>query len=405
MLEESLDIVKTHGFVSAKCGAGLSSKSSSPSQAPVTVLELEAPAAEAFPALLDYLYASRLAASAPASPKLVTSASLFQQAPKDLVDINTHSATALHHLSVCLQIKPLQRITTEFFMSDLSIDNLMVYYTHARTFDDVPVLERAAKVLAASILDMEQKMVIYFLQTLDAEFFLMVLQLITQEHAAAIDSHEETHKVEDKTLSVRLSLLVAIYCNLHRDELGAERLTMFERLTDEQLIPILDVKAAQVLLDIEQELKDDFTLTSLKKRCIDVMAHHWSTALVSMEEDNDPAGDGYSGRIFLPPVNGEALCHFTLMALTRAKEQLDSREDKSQEPASDLQTAIGHRPSKTTSMAHPSLPSLMTPPVSCKAEPSFPKTQDDKLLGQIIVSSVAMEEVTGDCSEREALSE
>jgi hypothetical protein len=392
LLEESLDMVKMHSFVSIKCGVGSSSKAStSSSQAPLSVLELEAPAAEAFPALLDYLYSSRLASSAPVTPKPESSS--LQQAPTDLVEVSTHSATALHHLSVLLQIKPLQRITTKFYTADLSIDNLMVYYTHARIFDDAPVLERAAKVLAASILDMEQKIVIYFLQALDAEFFFMVLQLITQEHNAVIKvNNEESHKVEDKTLSVRLSLLVAIYCNLHRDELGEERLTMFERLTGEQLIPVLDVKAAQVLLDIEQGLKDDSTLTSLKRRCIEIIAHHWDSALVSIEDDNDPAGDGCSGRILLPPVNGEALCHFTLMALTRAKAQLDSREGKTQETACDIEAPLG---------LHPLPRSLRR-----KAIPSLPnKTESDELLGQMIISSTPMEEATGDSSELEPLSE
>jgi hypothetical protein len=147
-----------------------------------------------------------------------------------------------------------------------------------------------------------------------------------------------------------------------------------------------------VLLDIEQGLKDDSTLTSLKRRCIEIIAHHWDSALVSIEDDNDPAGDGCSGRILLPPVNGEALCHFTLMALTRAKAQLDSREGKTQETACDIEAPLG---------LHPWPRSLRR-----KAIPSLPnKTESDELLGQMIISSTPMEEATGDSSELEPLSE
>lgn len=404
LLEESIDIVKNRGLSTVKCGSRNQALSS---QSPITVLEMEAPAAEAFPALLDFLYAYRLVApSKPATSvrASVDSASSPKQSPEDLVNITTHSATALHHLAVRLQIKPLQRIAAEFFKADVSIDNLMVYYTHARIFDDAPVLKQAATVLAASILDMEQKMVIYFLQALDAEFFLMVLELITEAHAAG-RSVEESHHFPDKTLSIRLSLLVAIYCNLHRDELGGARLTMFERLTDEQWIPDLDVKAAQVLLDIEHELKDDCSLTSLKKRCIEVISFNWDTALVSVEDDNDPAGDGSSGRIYLPPLNGEALCHFTLMALTRAKQQLDAGE--SQQPSTapkDVSTA-GCGTSLGSALALPPPLSVMAPPVSPKTLPSYSKGDGDELLGQIIVSTTPLQEVPDKRVEVEPLSE
>jgi hypothetical protein len=236
---------------------------------------------------------------------------------------------------------------------------------------------------------MEQKMVIYFLQALDAEFFLMVLRLITQEHAATFNSCDDVNNVADKTWSIRLSLLVAIYCNLHRDELGAERLTMFERLTDEQFIPVLDVKAAQVLLDIEQELKDDHTLTSLKRRCIEVISYQWDAALLSIEEDNDPEGDGSSGRIVLPPLNGEALFHFTFMALTRAKEQLGSRDDKAQEAI--VENPLVHHVANL-SAPEPSPGTVVPPPASSKAI-ALNQAKDDELLGQIIVSTKPMEEM------------
>lgn len=402
LFEESIDIVKNRGFSGVKCGSRSSGNHCS--QSPVTVLEMEAPAAEAFPSLLDYLYAYRLATPPkPASPVQPSAAAVSspQQAPEDLVNITTHSATALHHLAVRLKIKPLQRIASEFFTSDVSIDNLMVYYTHARIFNDAPVLKQAANVLAASILDMEQKLVIYFLQALDAEFFLMVLERITEVHAAA-RSNDEPHDMPDKTLSIRLSLLVAIYCNLHRDELGGLRLTMFERLTDVQWIPDLDVKAAQVLLDIEQELKDDCTLTSLKKRCIEVISYNWDSALVSVEDDNDPAGNGSSGRIYLPPLNGEALCHFTLMTLTRAKQQLDAGE--SQGPSIAPKIVSTDVPSLESALALPPL-SVTATPVSPKIVPSYSKGDDDELLGQIIVSTAPLQGAPDERVEVEPLSE
>jgi hypothetical protein len=225
------------------------------------------------------------------------------------------------------------------------MDNLMVYYTHARLFDDPDVLQHASQVLAASILDMEEKMVIYFLTSLDAEFYLMVLQLLTQQE----------HTTDDDTLSIRLSLLVAIYCNLHRDELSTQ-LTMFERLTDEKLIPILDVKAAQVLLDIEQELKDDSTLTSLKNRCIDIVSHHWNTALLSSKDQET---------ICIPPLNGEALRHFTLLALTRAKQQIDAATGHTSNniEATDNMTAQVDSPRIDANSTIPPTTSSSPPPV------------------------------------------
>jgi hypothetical protein len=407
LFEESIDIVKNRGFSTVKCGSRSAGNHTHSSQLPITVLEMEAPAAEAFPALLDYLYAYRIAAlSKPTSlvRESADAASSHQQSPEDLVNITTHSATALHHLAVRLKIKPLQSIASEFFKSDVSIDNLMVYYTHARIFDDAPVLKQAANVLAASILDMEQKMVIYFLQALDAEFFLMVLERITEVHAAT-RSDDEVHDLPDKTLSIRLSLLVAIYCNLHRDELGGARLTMFERLTDEQWIPDLDVKAAQVLLDIEQELKDDCTLTSLKRRCIEIISFHWDTALLSVEDDNDPAGNGSSGRIYLPPLNGEALCHFTLMALTRAKQQLDAGENQGASMGpKPVSPDVSGTSLESALVLPPPLP-VTASPVSPKIRTSYSKGDDDELLGQIIVSAPPVHGVADTRVEVEPLSE
>lgn len=370
LLEESIDLVKNRRFPAVKCGTrGYKGKTSSP----VTVLELEAPAAEAFPALLDFVYSSRVLP--PSSPARSSASVSSQQFPAvtELLDINTHAATGLHHLAVRLQIKALGRLATEFFQSDMNIDNLMVYYTHARIFDDPEVLQHASQVLAASILDMEEKLVIYFLSALDAEFFLLVLHRLTQQETTTTNAADG-----DDTLSIRLSLLVAIYCNLHRDEL-VSALTMFERLTDEQLIPVLDVKAAQVLLDIEQELKDDSTLTSLKRRCIEIVSYNWNTALLSSTEPQT---------LYLPPLNGEALQHFTLLALTRAKQQLDGSINSGE--SSESVPKFSTVPNKLVIPA-PFADAVVTPPASPRsaASGSSPTQHDadDELLGQIIVST------------------
>lgn len=238
-------------------------------------LELEELAAESFPVLLDFLYSGELA-------------------------VATHNVTALNALAERLQIKLLRRRIRDFWTQDLTMETVCIYYEHARVFGDNRILAHAEIYCAEHLFEIREHAVIELLTTVDPLFFLHVIT-----HPALTGA------------SLRLSLLVAVYCNIHKEELDAER---FCELTGPLHLPVLEVKAAKALLELEDELcgrDPGLPLSSLKARCIEVLSTHWKEACLT---DND--------QVHLPRLFGASLESFVSHSLVNAKTRLDRSEEE-----------------------------------------------------------------------------
>lgn len=261
-------------------------------------LVLEDKAAEAIPVILDYIYTGNLA-------------------------ICTENACALHYLSQQFEIKALRRQVKDFWINAINMDNLTKYYQDARVFKDERILAHAEEYCAQHIFDVDENRVVEILTTLDPYFFLRVV------------SSERLQK--DNGTSYRLSLLVAVYCNIHKSELNE---SLFLRLTAASHIPKLEVKAAMVLIELEGDIcGDSSNVTSLKERAIDVLSEHWDEACVTGDEQVD-----------LPKLTGDALSIFvkesflnahirlvSVNALQRKNRELQTLIEKQTDLEADLQ--------------------------------------------------------------------
>jgi len=253
-------------------------------------IELEQLAADTFPVLLDFQYSS-----------------------KNQLEITTENATALHSLSGHLEMKSLRRKVREFWTQDLSTESLVTYYAHSRIFKDSKILAYAEEYCAKHIFQIEESGVVEILSAVDPQFFLRVASKCGEILSTKIASNENSEEEEDECY-LRLSLLIAVYSNLHRNELTPQ---MFSQLTAETHLPTLEVKAAKVLLELENDIcRAPGTMTSLKKRGIAVISKNWEE---SCFEVSDQMGGEETVDLNLPHLEGEALFQFVGEVLKEAK--------------------------------------------------------------------------------------
>lgn len=251
-------------------------------------IELHSLAADAFPAVLDYLYSST-----------------------GQLAISTNNAAALHALSQHLEMKSLRRVVQKFWSSDLTMDNLCTYYQHARVFQDTKLLTFAEEFCAKHIFEISEEVVVDILTTVDPLFFLKVV------------SH-----TGGKEASLRLSLLIAVYCNIHKEELDKN---MFLRLTASSHLPQLEIKAARALLEMEDDICGARNyISSLKSRSITVLSENWDTACVKdhavTRQQQMDSIDDVRQLVDLPRLYEEPLELFTSMAFLNAKKRLEQSD-------------------------------------------------------------------------------
>ena len=315
-----------------------------------TKLELEQVAAENLPFLLDFLYN-----------------------PNNEVNLNTYNASALHYLSGMLQMKMLRRRVKAFWHEDLNMDNLITYYQHATLFKDSKILAHAEEHCAEHIFEIPEAAVVEILTAIDPQFFLRIVAICSELQAKELgeisvkqgrdnddnvnlldmgegksvskeeDGNDECDdEDDDEDKPVRLSLLIAVYSGIHKNELNS---IMFNRLTCKDHIPELECKAAKFLLELENEIYDSAALmTPLKTRAIGVLAKTWEESCFTLaprsqehrtESDaqrNDPANPnsmqhiaqgntdgGDDIQLDLPYLEGEALRNFVGEVLLQAR--------------------------------------------------------------------------------------
>ena len=253
-------------------------------RANTTRLEVERLAAQAFPALLDFMYS----------------------ASADL-DINTENATALFALSAQLGIRSLRRKVKDFWTRDVSMENLSTYYGHARVFKDSKILTYCEEFCAKHIFEVKETRVVEILTAVDPHFFLRV---VTSDAMQG-----------DEQAAMRLSLLIAVYGNIHKNELSP---SLFLRLTAASHLPTVEVKAATVLLELEDDIcATSDRMTSLKERALAVISKNWEESCFAPAPSSPEAEIQHSvvdGKVcVLPRVSGHALDTFTKQTLAQAK--------------------------------------------------------------------------------------
>ena len=194
----------------------------------------------------------------------------------------------------------------------MSMENISTYYAHARVFKDNKMLSYAEDYCAKHIFEVKETLVVEILTAVDTHFFLRVVT------SSAMQGDEQA--------ALRLSLLIAVYGNIHKNELNP---SIFLRLTAATHLSTVEVKAASVLLELEDDIcQTSDRMTSLKERALSVISKHWEDACFAPAPTN-PENEMYhsvvDGKICtLPRVSGHALDVFTRQVISQAKRDRSS---------------------------------------------------------------------------------
>ncbi|KAG7355142.1 hypothetical protein IV203_004498 [Nitzschia inconspicua] len=171
----------------------------------------------------------------------------------DELTITSDTAAALSHLSQFFGIKQLAKHVLIFMRDDICVENMNVYLNTAMAFDDLQTLKLCADRCAETIEEILPSSPL--LPNMDPSFMLDIVS---------------SRNLRRKKNSRHLSKLVAVYCINNRGVLDGN---VFEELTGEEYLPIVDEEAALPLLMLESRMVEDSAddlspLTSLQKRCV-----------------------------------------------------------------------------------------------------------------------------------------
>ena len=310
-----------------------------------TVLVLDELTATAFPILLDYMYG--------------TSTATPTKDETSIIPITTYNATALHVLAQQLEMKHLRTMVRNFWMQDLSMENIATYYRHASSSDifhnlirsthttrnsvqcgggggglDDPLIIRALEMYCAQHMfdvDSGNCTIADILDILDPQFLYNVISQAHDNNEKYVMMHHSHNTDKENTFSLRLSLIVAVYCNIHY-ETDLDK-TMFQQLTDRRHLPVLESQAARVFLELQEKLlcEPNTTVTSLTDRCISVLANHWDEACIKKPERNVDSTTNMTSTVALPRLQSMALESFVSRAFINATERINAMESRNAE--------------------------------------------------------------------------
>jgi hypothetical protein len=148
----------------------------------------------------------------------------------------------------------------KFIQKDLSLKTLATYFQGSKDLDDNKILGITARHCARNIHLVELSHTL--IEVMDPEFFHRVL----------------SNPALEKEKSLHVSLLVAKYCQLHKDKMNG---TTFLNLTSPECMPQVHHAAALTLLSVEADLvvatslMSYMTMSSLQERCVKGLASHW----------------------------------------------------------------------------------------------------------------------------------
>lgn len=204
----------------------------------VTEVELGIAAARVFPQFLDFLYS--------------TDGSL---------DISTASATGLRYLSQFFGVRVLHKKVMDFIQKDLGLQTVPTYYKDVCLLRDEKLLATIAKYCSRNIMKIDGKYPL--IRLMDPYFFARLLA------SPYMNSKEKKYHV---------SVLVTEFCRANREKLSGKEFMM---LSDEKYLPVVHHSVALALMEMEADLvtatsvKSLMEMSSLQKRCVKDLAHHW----------------------------------------------------------------------------------------------------------------------------------
>ena len=193
---------------------------------------LEKTAADAVPALLDFMYS------------------------KD-IDMTTNQAGALRVLAQYFIVNLLYHKMMTFIREDINMTNVYIYIQNAIILEDFDMVAFAGTLIAKNIHELTPSSPL--LETIDPKFFLEIITSPEIDHCG---------------MSCHLSTLVAIYCQRDQHEISLE---LFDALTDQKHLPVIDKHAALTFLELQSGLaiNQSSEISCLQKRCIHVMLDDW----------------------------------------------------------------------------------------------------------------------------------
>lgn len=203
------------------------------------LLELEDSAAEAFPAMLDFMYST------------------------DDAEINTENAVALRYLASYFGIEELFDQVSTYIQGHLCYQAAPTFLSESAIYQDEKILKAAATICAQNFAALEEDRV----SRLSPELFQLVVS------APDFECTSEAY-----------SRKLAAFCENQEKVLDADLLKM---ITSSKLCPTVDPEAAIYLLKlaIESGLTSGATSDeSLKNRCMRAACSSWEISLVQGQQ-------------------------------------------------------------------------------------------------------------------------
>jgi len=202
-------------------------------------IPLDELAARSFPILLDYLYSETY-----------------------VLPLDTNNATAIHSMAKYFDMRRLRWEAKQFWRKDIQSPTACgVYYEHARMLKDDKVMEAATESCSKNILRISKTS--RLVHVADPEFWLQILR-----------NYKNVCIASEKTIG-HISILIAAFTQQHHSNLETH---VFQKLTDEELLPYIHVAAALPLMEAERKIvaPEESILTNLQKRCVAALVYNWS---------------------------------------------------------------------------------------------------------------------------------
>ena len=200
-------------------------------------INLEDSAADAFPAILDYIYTEKN------------------------IKFTTKNATAVRHLAHYFGIRALWKLASAFIRGDFSLETAAVYLTEAILYHDEKLETASIDILAERIEEINRR-------------------TLTKLPPASFERIVSSPKL--KCRSKKLSDLVLKYCQTQG---GAVDMTLLMKCTRSEVMPSVSRKAALPLLKVavREEEKAGVNLSDtdnvLRARCIEACVEEWKETL------------------------------------------------------------------------------------------------------------------------------
>jgi hypothetical protein len=244
-------------------------------------------------------------------------------------------------------------------LRDALLVRALEMYTASHLFDTIPSVSssnssmatattRTTSTASSSPTAVGNATIADMFDLLDPQFVLNVITLAWTSHPAVTgtDTHS-TDAIPTKTtvdqrrqaFSLRLSLLVAVYCHLHY-QAGDLDWDMFDQLTDASLLPTLEAPAAKAFLELVHAYTEPQgggmassllsvpradRIASLTERCVAVLAEHWDDECLWTEQEQG-GGRSVHRTVHLPRLTGPALESLVSQSLVHAKDRLGRLE-------------------------------------------------------------------------------